>query len=199
MGLLSSFRWWRARESTRRLALDVAVRAHELTGTRAYGDWAHLGTRELLEMARSSLRGAAERIRRDEEALSRGRELGAAQGGDGTAVDSAGSTGPPPPATELMEIADRLAALTSAGRGLDPAAADWLTDRFTGVLARCEIAVVDDTGPVDPARHEVVGVRPAPDDERADHIAETVRRGYEWRGRILRPQQVIAFVRRGTR
>jgi molecular chaperone GrpE (heat shock protein) len=40
----------------------------------------------------------------------------------------------------------------------------------------------------------VVGSRAAPSDVFADQIADTVRPGYAWRGSLLRPQQVIAYV-----
>jgi molecular chaperone GrpE (heat shock protein) len=62
------------------------------------------------------------------------------------------------------------------------------------MLASCEVTVIDDTGPLDPMRHEVVAGRECAADGPVDQIAETVRPGYAWRGELLRPQQVIAYV-----
>lgn len=196
MGPLDFVRQRRSGESTRRLALDVAVRAADLTDRRVPDDWEHLGAQGLLEAARTSLTAAAERIREDERRLAALREDRATDPRPkAEATDRPVS--PPPIARELIEVADRLAVLDSDDREDRPAVTTWLEGRITEMLRGCEVLPIREEGPVNPSRHEVVGVRPAPEDEHDGRIAETVRPGYKWRDQVLRPQQVVAYVRAG--
>ncbi|WFB11040.1 nucleotide exchange factor GrpE [Streptomyces sp. LX-29] len=106
---------------------------------------------------------------------------------------------PHPVVSELLAIADRLTELTKEGgapadAAQAAAALRWLDGRLSRLLSACDVADVHDEGPVDPARHHVVGVRPADDGRPVGSIAETVRRGYAWHGHVLRHQQVIVYV-----
>jgi molecular chaperone GrpE (heat shock protein) len=99
------------------------------------------------------------------------------------------ASAPPQAAVELIELSDRLESL--APGDLDQA---WIRERLRAILALHEIAPIADMGLVDFTRHEVVADRPADRATQVDHIADTVRPGYLWRGTILRPQQVVAWV-----
>ncbi|WKX68781.1 nucleotide exchange factor GrpE [Streptomyces sp. XD-27] len=103
-----------------------------------------------------------------------------------------------PVVAELLQLADRLADLTKEGEPADAeqaaSALRWLDQRLTRIFAACDVADLRDEGAADPARHEVVGVRPADDGRPVGWIAETVRHGYVWRGQILRRQQVIVYI-----
>jgi hypothetical protein len=105
---------------------------------------------------------------------------------------------PLPITRELIAMADRLADITRRGTGPDtePAAGvlRWVSGRVQALLALCEVAPIEDQGELDFLRHEVVGDRAAPRPELVDHIADTVRPGYQWRTELVRPQQVIAYV-----
>ena len=105
---------------------------------------------------------------------------------------------PPPVARELVRLADQLPDLLPGKPGVtDDTVNDtvqWLNTRIQEVLAACDVVRVEEAGRLDFSRHEVAGTRPAPDADSAHHIAATVRPGYSWRGRMLRPQQVIAYV-----
>ncbi len=70
----------------------------------------------------------------------------------------------------------------------------WLNRSITRLLAQSEIYLIEDEGEVDPTRHEVIEVRRVTENERVNRIAATVRPGYGWRGQILRPQEVVAYV-----
>ena len=61
------------------------------------------------------------------------------------------------------------------------------------LLADCGVRIMREEGPVVPARHEVVGARPAGEDGAEGWIAATVRRGYLHGDRLIRPQQVVAY------
>jgi hypothetical protein len=105
---------------------------------------------------------------------------------------------PPVIASELIALADRLADLTEQGAPVDAEQAStvlgWLAGRTQAMLDACEVTAITDDGPVDLMRHEVVAGRPASTAELAEHIASTIRPGYAWRGRLLRPQQVVAYI-----
>ncbi|MFH8369989.1 nucleotide exchange factor GrpE [Streptomyces sp. NPDC018031] len=105
---------------------------------------------------------------------------------------------PHPVVPELLLLADWLGdLLRDDGRPAEPEQAQialrWLDGRLIRLFAVCEVADLHDEGPVDPARHEIVGRRPADDGRPVGSIAETVRHGFVWRGRVLRPQQVIVY------
>jgi molecular chaperone GrpE (heat shock protein) len=99
-------------------------------------------------------------------------------------------------AKELVVITDRLTDIIHAGP-VDPQRTmtiiQWVNETIGDLLARCGVVTINDDGPVDPRRHEVVEVLPAPSPELADHIAETVQPGYELHGALIRTQRVIAY------
>ncbi len=114
-------------------------------------------------------------------------------------TDERPAGGPPSAVRELVSVADRLADLTGSAAPADPqqtaVVLRWLESRAQSVLTAHGVVRIDDSGPVDVRRHEVVARRAAPSAELTDQIAQTIRPGYAWRGAPLRPQQVIAYVR----
>jgi hypothetical protein len=131
------------------------------------------------------------RLRDLEQAADAGRP------GPGRGGQAAGDA-PPLVVDELVRLADRLPAMSAHGAQLDPgqaaAAARWLDQRVQAALAACEVTRVEDDGALDLRRHEVVGTRAAPSESLAHQIAQTVRPGYAWHDRVLRAQQVVAYV-----
>ncbi|GAA3230932.1 hypothetical protein [Actinocorallia longicatena] len=102
---------------------------------------------------------------------------------------------PPEVAMELIVLADRLADLPGRDGGDQGGALlRWLDGRVRAMFAACEVTTIEERGPVDPLRHQVVGARAAGPGDPLEHVAETVRPGYLWRDVLLRPQQVVAFV-----
>jgi molecular chaperone GrpE (heat shock protein) len=105
---------------------------------------------------------------------------------------------PPAIAGELIMLADRLVDLTGQGAPVDAeqagAVLGWLAGRTQAMLDACEVTAITDDGPVDLMWHEVVAGRPTSTAELAEHIASTIRPGYAWRGRLVRPQQVVAYI-----
>ncbi len=96
---------------------------------------------------------------------------------------------------ELLLVADYLdMALAS------PAASDDARTLAQGValtrsklvqaLEQIDVRPVPTSGPFDPALHEAAGSRPA-GDRPPGSILETLRPGYTWQGRILRPARVV--------
>jgi hypothetical protein len=104
---------------------------------------------------------------------------------------------PPAVVHDLIALADRLAGMSPETIAAPEHRADflrWLSTRTREMLLSLEVSTLNDTGRLDVLRHEAVGNRPANDPAAVDHIAETVRPGYAWRGELLRPQQVVAYV-----
>lgn len=105
---------------------------------------------------------------------------------------------PPLIVSELIHVADRLEDLTGAAAPADAEQAAlalrWLSRRARELLAVCDTVRFEDAGRVDSHRQTVVATRPAPTEPQVDEIAVTVRPGYLWRDRLLRPQQVIGYI-----
>ncbi|MFJ8013889.1 hypothetical protein [Streptomyces sp. NPDC096339] len=102
---------------------------------------------------------------------------------------------PHPVLAELIRTADQLVDVrdgTESGRLEPQAVLRWLERRIRTLLAESELTEVRDTGPVDPARHEVLRGVPAGPGGQSGWIVATVRPGYRWRELMLRPQQVVA-------
>ncbi|WP_406733252.1 hypothetical protein [Streptomyces sp. NBC_01794] len=101
----------------------------------------------------------------------------------------------PPAAAPLIGLLDRLSGLGDAVEPPDGPLLDWVRRSVLTALAALGVTPVEDTGPADPTRHNVVATRE--DDSGGllcDHIAETVRPGYRWDGGLLRTQEVIVYV-----
>ena len=98
---------------------------------------------------------------------------------------------------DLIALADHLDELVDdpavTGRAVAAQAARAPRRRVEALLALCGITPIADDGELDFLRHEIVADRPAPHPGLVDHIAATVRRGYQWREDLLRAQQVIAY------
>jgi molecular chaperone GrpE len=94
---------------------------------------------------------------------------------------------------ELLLVADyldmALAAPTTTSEAKSLAAGVALTrSKLTQALELVEVRPVETAGAFDPARHEAVESRPSP--RSPGTILATLRPGYTWQGRILRPARV---------
>ncbi|MFF3938075.1 nucleotide exchange factor GrpE [Streptomyces phaeofaciens] len=97
---------------------------------------------------------------------------------------------------ELIRTADQLTGLRASAATGDvdtTALLRWLDRRLADLLAQAGVETLDDDGPLDLSRHEVVETRPGPPGaDPGPRVLATVRPGYRRHGRVLRPQQVIA-------
>ena len=105
-----------------------------------------------------------------------------------------GDAGPlPAVATRLIDVRDRLLA-AGTGEGAAQSVA-WAYQRLGSALADVGVESLDAGGAVDWSVHEAVGTRPAPEEALDQTVASTVRPGYRYRAALLRPQQIILYVR----
>ncbi|MDN3025886.1 hypothetical protein [Streptomyces sp. S.PB5] len=141
-----------------------------------------------------------QRLRREYE-RDTGNTAGRIRGG--TAADTPRPDAPAA-AEPLIGLLDRLAELPAVGSATEPAESadgqvgdavlDWVRRRVLAALAATGVTPVEDTGTVDPTRHNVVATRADPSGLRCGAIAETVRPGYLWGQAMLRHQEVVAYV-----
>jgi hypothetical protein len=61
------------------------------------------------------------------------------------------------------------------------------------VLEREDVSSVEALGAFDPAKHEVLDTRPTSDPNEDEVVCETIRPGYSFRGRLIRPQEVVVY------
>ncbi|MFI9558611.1 hypothetical protein [Nonomuraea endophytica] len=114
-----------------------------------------------------------------------------------------GADDPPSMVSALVDLAERLDELRGRDLATGPESpaklVGWVADQLTLMLREGEVEPLDDSGDLIPERHQVVGVRPTAEPGLPGTIAETVRPGYQWRGLVLRPQQVLAYVEEPAR
>jgi hypothetical protein len=182
-------------ETVRQLAFEVVMLAAALAGEEgAPVEPERVNAAALLGTARGLLDIASQRGRDMHRELAALRaENAALRHAVETTKTSQGTADalPAPPAIsrELIGIADRCA---NQRDNLD---VRWLNSSITRLLEQSGIYPIEDDGEVDPTRHEVIEVRGVTQSDLVNHIAATVRPGYAWRGQILRPQEVVAYVR----
>ena len=96
----------------------------------------------------------------------------------------------------LLPILDDLElAFANAPQTEDEAQRAWvdglhqIQKKLFGVLEDEGVAVVPPTGPFDPTHHEAISSEPH-ESIPSGHIIETLRAGYQYKGRVLRPAMV---------
>jgi molecular chaperone GrpE len=90
-------------------------------------------------------------------------------------------------AAALLPVLDACDAAAQQGAdGVEPVAAQLL-----GVLENAGLEVIsDEQEPFDPNRHEAAMTEPADDGQETAIVAEVLRSGYAWNGRVLRAAMV---------
>ncbi len=90
-------------------------------------------------------------------------------------------------AEALLPVFDACDAASQQGvEGVEPIATQLLS-----VLEREGLEVIaDETEPFDPNRHEAAMSEPGDDDQQGPVVAEVLRTGYAWKGRVLRAAMV---------
>ena len=90
-------------------------------------------------------------------------------------------------AESLLPVLDACEAAAQQGvEGVEPVAVQLRTE-----LERAGLQLIDDQSePFDPNRHEAAISEPADDDSEGPIVAEVLRTGYAWNGRVLRAAMV---------
>lgn len=94
------------------------------------------------------------------------------------------------PLDDLQRIADFDPATTNA-QSLHEGA-EMVEKKFLRALEAAGLEVIDAAGkPFDPTQHEALTTAPAQSEEEDDTVAQVYRKGYRFKGVLLRPAQVV--------
>jgi hypothetical protein len=91
----------------------------------------------------------------------------------------------------LLEMYDRV---TVTQRRTGGKALAWASTSITDLLALCDVVPIPADGEINPLRHHVVAVVPAPEPELDEHVAEIVRAGFTRHDELIRPADITAYV-----
>ena len=90
--------------------------------------------------------------------------------------------------TQLLPVLDTCDLALSHGAGEDM---KQLSTSLFGVLEKEGLEKIDTAGdPFDPAHHDAVAHDPDDSESGGPEVAEVMRAGYRWRGRVVRPAMV---------
>jgi molecular chaperone GrpE len=89
---------------------------------------------------------------------------------------------------KLLPVLDAADLALAHGAGED---VKQVTSALFGALEREGLERIDPAGgPFDPTLHDAVAHEPAGDGQQEQEVAEVMRAGYRWKGRVLRPAMV---------
>jgi molecular chaperone GrpE len=100
-------------------------------------------------------------------------------------------------AERLLEPLDDLQRIADFDPATTPAAAlhegaEMVEKKFLRALEAAGLEVIDAEGkPFDPTQHEALTTTPAASEEEDDTVAQVYRKGYRFKGVLLRPAQVV--------
>ena len=98
---------------------------------------------------------------------------------------------PPGHAMDLIRLLDWLALAEDSGT--PPGVVKHLNREIGRILSRAGVVPVQETGPFNPLRQQVIDTRPSEDPSLEDTVSSTVRPGYVFGDSLLRPQEVILY------
>lgn len=121
------------------------------------------------------------------------------QSAETATADAPPACDPPPPdnpsaaARRLMKIHDTLWLAQHQSGALPANGVNRMVKEIGELLQTEAIEIVNDSGLFDPSRHAIVDLAAAESPEQNDHIQQTIRPGYRWQTKTLRPQEVILY------
>jgi hypothetical protein len=101
---------------------------------------------------------------------------------------------PPAGARELIQVRDHLLSLSSGTATPSPAVLQVLYRKLGKALEKEGIATLEETGAFKGDLQEVSATQHTDDPAQHETVCATVRPGYAFRGRVIRPQEVILYV-----
>lgn len=102
-------------------------------------------------------------------------------------------SGPPAAAFDLIELRDEALLATRSEHTSAQQVAERVAQRIGEILREEGVTALAASHTVDPKRHQVIGARETGDQALDGQIAEAVRPGYAFDGRVIRPEQVITW------
>ncbi len=99
----------------------------------------------------------------------------------------------PQPVPDLIRLRDQLTSRGSMSPESVPSLLDGIDRRLVAILEALDVDVINADGAFDTSAQEVVHVEPTTNSDLDEHIHSTVRSGYRFDGKLIRPQQVIVY------
>lgn len=96
-------------------------------------------------------------------------------------------------AKELIKLRDWILLAKSSETGVAPEVIEELYRKVGQILEKEDVIELSERGPYDYNRQQVVDTRPTDDPEQNDMVYATVRPGYLFHGKLIRPQEVIIY------
>lgn len=101
-------------------------------------------------------------------------------------------------AKDLIRLRDWVLLAKSGGTAVEPAVLEEISRQLARVLAKEGITPLEEGGPYDYNRQSVAGVQPTDDPAQDDQVYSTVKPGYLFQGKLVRPQEVIVYTYQHT-
>lgn len=108
---------------------------------------------------------------------------------------------PPPPEPEfsktvkdLIQLRDWVLMAKTGGTGASAEVIESLDDKLAEILDKEGVTSLEETGSLfDYERQQIVSIEVTDDPNKSDRVCSTVRPGYLFQDRIIRPQEVILY------
>jgi molecular chaperone GrpE (heat shock protein) len=102
-------------------------------------------------------------------------------------------TKPSATATALMKLSDWVLLAKTGEAVIKPTILEEIYHQLTSILAKEGITLLEADGLCDYEQQMVVGTQTTDDPARTDHVCSTLRPGFLFHGRLLRPQEIIVY------
>lgn len=96
-------------------------------------------------------------------------------------------------AQELIKLRDWVLLAQSGKNPASPQVLGAIYKKLAQILAQEGVTVIEESGPFNYERQQVISTQPTDDPEKDDWVYDTVRPGYLFEGGLIRPQEVIVY------
>ncbi len=96
-------------------------------------------------------------------------------------------------AQEIIKLRDWILLVQSEGDSSTPKVLDAIYQQLEQILAKQGVKPLEETGLFNYERHKVVSTQKTDNPNKDDWVCETVRPGYLFEGKLIRPQEVIVY------
>lgn len=96
-------------------------------------------------------------------------------------------------AKELIKLRDWVLLAKSGEKASSPEVLSAIYTKLGQILEQEGVTAIEDAGPFNYERQQVVSTQATDDPEKVDCICDTVRPGYQFHGKLIRPQEAIVY------
>ncbi len=96
-------------------------------------------------------------------------------------------------AREIIKLRDWILLAQSEGDSSSPKVLEAIYQQLEQILAKEGVKPLEETGQFNYERHKVISTQKTDDPDKDDWVCETVKPGYLFDGKLIRPQEVIVY------